>query len=133
MLTPQAFIVNVQGWASQQPDIVALALIGSFARGTATSESDIDFVLLTPKWADYLVDLVWTELFGEVKMTQIEDYGAVKSLRVWYEDGLEVEFSLTEPEWAGLPIEPGTHQVLNDGFEILYDPAGLLKTATDAL
>jgi predicted nucleotidyltransferase len=34
-------------WATAEPTIKALALVGSHARGTARADSDIDLVLLT--------------------------------------------------------------------------------------
>jgi predicted nucleotidyltransferase len=44
-------IDQVAAWASAQPDIVALALVGSWARGNPTKRSDIDFMVIseTPK------------------------------------------------------------------------------------
>jgi hypothetical protein len=55
------------------------------------------------------------------------DKQAISSFpRVWYGDGLEVEFSLTDPGWASLPPDPGTQEVVSDGAQILFDREGTL-------
>lgn len=43
----ERFLSAVVQWASAQPDIVAVALVGSHARGTAKPTSDVDLVILT--------------------------------------------------------------------------------------
>ena len=35
-------------WAERRSDIVGVALVGSWARGAASLDSDIDLILLTP-------------------------------------------------------------------------------------
>ena len=59
--------------------------------------------------------------FGEVKKKQTEYYGACISVRVWYQDGLEVEFGIVEPSWILVPLDAGTRKVLSDGYRILLD------------
>lgn len=119
-------ISAAEAWCAARPDIEAAALLGSHARGQARASSDIDLLLLSRNWPDFLLDTAWIEHFGAVELTQLEDYGAVKSLRVWYLNGPEVEFSFSGPEWASLPLDPGTLDVVRGGLRILYDPAGLL-------
>ena len=67
---------------------------------------------------------------GRSRPPSNEDWGLVQSRRVHYADGPEVEFGLTTTKWAALPLDPGTRQVVADGFEILYDPDGLLQRCT---
>jgi predicted nucleotidyltransferase len=74
-------------WARTQPDVTALALVGSHARNAATETSDIDLVVITAQPNKYLMDLSWIRPFGRVDRHQIEDYGKLTSIRVWYEDG----------------------------------------------
>jgi hypothetical protein len=62
-----------------------------------------------------------------VKAAELEAWGRVTSLRVWYEDGLEVEFSLATPDWATSP-DDGTRRVVSDGLRVLWDPNGLFDS-----
>ncbi len=39
--------------------------------------------------------------------------------RVRLPDGLLVEFGIATPEWAALPVDPGTAKVITDGCKIL--------------
>ena len=82
-------------WASDQVDVQGIALVGSYARGAAREDSDIDLVVLTYQPGKYLGDLLWIERFGTVDKHQTEDYGKLISLRVWYQNGAETEFGIT--------------------------------------
>jgi predicted nucleotidyltransferase len=82
-------------WASEQPDVQGIALVGSYARGTAGDDSDLDLVILTNRPPKYLEDILWIEQFGLVEKHQTEDYGKLTSLRVWYQHGIEVEYGIT--------------------------------------
>ncbi|MBN1315772.1 MAG: nucleotidyltransferase domain-containing protein, partial [Anaerolineales bacterium] len=42
----EQFLSAVVTWASAKPDIVAVALVGSHARGTSGPGSDVDLVIL---------------------------------------------------------------------------------------
>ena len=46
----------------------------------------------------YLRDTGWASLFGIVMKEQIENYARVASLRVWYENGLEVWGGFHDPQ-----------------------------------
>jgi hypothetical protein len=50
-----------------------------------------------------------------------EDWGRVTSLRVWYADGLEVEFGIADRSWASAPLDVGTRRVIEDGLVVLFD------------
>ncbi|MBE9479394.1 MAG: nucleotidyltransferase domain-containing protein, partial [Chloroflexi bacterium] len=45
-LNVRAFLQSVIEWAKNEPDLIALALVGSHARGEASPESDVDLILL---------------------------------------------------------------------------------------
>src|SRR5512139_2377568 len=83
------FLDAVNRWASAQPDILALALVGSYARNAAHETSDVDLVLISMQPKYYLNSCDWINQFGTVEKQQVENYGLVTSLRVWYSDGLE--------------------------------------------
>ena len=91
------FLDAFVAWTSAQPDVHGIALVGSYARGAARDDSDIDLVVLTDEPRKYLADLDWTGRFGKVERLQTEDYGKLISVRVWYQDGPEVEYGITTP------------------------------------
>jgi predicted nucleotidyltransferase len=91
------FLDSFVAWASNRTDVQAIAVVGSYARGAAKDDSDIDLVILTDQPQRYLDDIQWTEHFGIIEKHQIEDYGKLTSVRVWYQNGLEVEYGITAP------------------------------------
>ncbi len=105
----------------------AIALVGSYARGTARDDSDIDLVILTHQPQKYLEELKWIKGFGSVEKHQTEDYGKLASIRVWYENGVEVEYGITGPDWAALPLDAGTQEVIRGGMIVLFERGNLLS------
>lgn len=123
----EAFLSNLAAWAPSQPDIQAVALVGSHARNAATDTSDVDLVILARDPERYLQDLEWVRDFGEVDRQQIEPYGALTSIRVWYVDGPEIEYGITNEHWADLPLDEGTRRVVSDGLRVLFERRPLLS------
>jgi len=116
-------------WATTQPDIEGVALVGSYARGTATEDSDVDLMILTTDSTRYLKNHDWLSLFGEVKESRNETWGCVETVRATYRTSFEIEYNFSAPSWAGIPIDSGTRRVVTDGIKILFDP----KRKFDAL
>jgi uncharacterized protein len=115
-------------------DIAAVALVGSYARGAARPDSDVDLVLLLDDPQPYLERPDWVGRFADVETITREDYGPMQSLRVVSRDGLEVEFGLTSLDWAALDrLDLGTSQVVADGMRILFAPRGLLASLAHAV
>ena len=131
MKQAQILLEEVTKWAEDQPGIIGVALVGSYARGEARVDSDIDLVLLAARPQDFINKPAWINQFGAVKSYTVEDWGLVTSLRVYYEDGLEVEYGLTSSEWAEEPIDDGTYRVISDGMRIFLDREGLLSGALE--
>ncbi len=117
----ESFLAQVVDWAAAQSDVLAVALVGSHARGAATPASDVDLVIMTTHPRRYLDDTGWVGAFGVVAQQQFEDWGKVTSVRVWYKGGQEVEFGLTTPDWLAQPLDAGTRAVIADGARILFD------------
>lgn len=117
----------LRSWAERRGDIYGLAIVGSYGRGLARADSDIDIVVLTTDPSRYLVDDGWLADFGAVRSVQHEDWGAVQSLRTFYEDGTEIEFGITSPSWADVPLDAGTREVIAGGFRVVVDRGGLLS------
>jgi hypothetical protein len=118
-----AFLEAFSYWASAQPDVKAVALVGSYARSAATEGSDVDLLILTTDVAKYISDRSWVSLFGEAPECSVEDWGKVTSLRTFYKSGLEVEYGFSTPDWAKRPMDAGSLRVVSDGMKILLDAA----------
>jgi predicted nucleotidyltransferase len=131
--TLEPFLSALVAWASAQPNVVAVLLVGSYARGAATEASDVDLVVLADGPARYIEDPSWASQFGAIERMRREEWGVVTSLRVWYEGGSEVEYGFTTPEWAAQPVDAGTRRVVTDGCRILFDPDGVLRALLDVL
>lgn len=116
-----SFLHEFTAWASDREDILAVALVGSYAKNTASEDSDIDLVILAAQPGLYLENIEWVRQFGNVCRHQIEDYGRLTSLRVWYNSGIEVEYGLTSRDWAALPLDKGTQAVISGGMQILFE------------
>lgn len=124
----------VAQWASRQADIAAVALVGSWARGAARVDSDIDLMILTDsltlfrqdeKWVN---EIRWADMNAEIAAWEDKDYGVVWSRHVCLNDETEIEFSFGSLSWASVePVDAGTFRVISDGCRILYDPKGLLR------
>lgn len=127
MSSVETLVDQVTKWASPREDIRALVLIGSHARGAARPDSDIDLLLLCSEPDEYVRATNWVEAFGVAKEIVIEDWGLVRSIRVFYEHGPEVEFGIAGVEWATIPPPPGTMEVLSRGARVLLDREGSLS------
>ncbi len=122
-----SFLEDLARWAVSQNDMLAVALVGSYARGAATPDSDVDIILVSSHPDLYLKDSSWAADFGVIEKQQIEQYGMVTSLRIWYADGLEVEYGITDKRWAAIPLDAGTRQVICDGIRVLFERREILS------
>ncbi len=121
------FFALVTEWAGEEESILAVGLVGSYARGTAKPTSDFDLVLLVREPEHFLTTTGWLVRFGRVERFQIEDYGMLTSLRAWFSDGKEVEFGFSTKAWATLPPDAGTRRVVSDGLRVLFERELLLS------
>jgi len=129
----ESLLRSATQWAESDSRVVGLLLVGSHARGAARENSDVDLVLLSRAPQDLIRDRSWVGAFGAVASVSQEDYGRLTSVRVHYADGSEVEFGVTDTEWASLPLDSGTRHVLIGGARLLYDGTGHLGQALDSL
>lgn len=127
------FLDKVSAWASQTPDVWALIVVGSCARGTNREDSDIDLMVLGPKQMDYVNSHDFIHTLGRVTSESYEDWGACQSIRVYYADGPEVEYGFVMPSWLDLPLDPGTQGVLRDGYKFLVDKRGYAAVVEENL
>jgi uncharacterized protein len=113
--------------ARSEPSILAIALVGSCARGTAGPESDIDLVILADDPVPLCRRSDWFTRFGPVVLQGQREFGDVTERRLRRDDGVEIEVGLTAPSWADTdPVDGGTARVVREGFTIVFDPDGLL-------
>jgi predicted nucleotidyltransferase len=127
------FLTRVTAWAAHQPTISGVVLVGSHARGEARPDSDFDLVLLCTARYAFLAETSWIHRFGAVEICHTEEWGVVTSLRVYYTEGVEVEFGLTTLAWVELPVDPGTQYVVSHGMRILWDREGMLGRLWEAV
>lgn len=107
--------------------MVGLLLVGSYARGAARADSDVDLVLLTTERGAYLAEDGWGAGLGLGELVRTRRWGVITERRFRTPSGLEVEFGVGGPSWACVdPVDPGTRKVVTDGARILHDPSGAL-------
>ena len=128
----EQILAPITAWARSRPDILGLALLGSWARGTARPDSDIDllFVASEPQAYRYndfwLTEISWPDAY--VAGWRDADYGVVWSRHVQLEPMREIEFSFCAPSWAATdPVDAGTANVVANGCRILLDKSRLLE------
>jgi predicted nucleotidyltransferase len=118
---------SIVEWAAGRTDIEGVALVGSWARGSARDDSDVDVVILTTQPSLYLANNDWSIGLGVTSLSRAISWGALTERRARVGSGLDVEFGIAMPSWAGIdPVDPGTRRVVADGLRILYDPRGIL-------
>ena len=133
-MTPEQAIQAITHWAEARSDVEAVALVGSWARGAARPDSDVDVVILCANPSAYLAYDSWMTDFGTVDQVAAEDWGAVGAWRVFYQGGLEVEFGFTTAAWARTdPVDRGTRRVVRGGLRALVDKHGLLRALSDSV
>ncbi len=130
----ERLLARAASWSSARSDVVALALVGSWARGEARPDSDVDLVLLSERPADYTGASGWTGgLAPGAVLLRDGDWGAIRERRLLLPSGLELEVGVGRPSWAATePVDPGTRRVVRDGLRPLHDPRGLLRALAAA-
>lgn len=123
----------VRAWTETQPRIRAVALVGSWARGQARANSDLDLMFLTSNPELFLHNaswhhcLLWQEIGLEISDYYDLTYGVVWSRHLCFNSRQEIEFSFGALNWADTkPIDLGTYRVASSGLKIIYDPDRLL-------
>lgn len=114
-------------WAAARPDVRAVGLAGSWARGTAGPCSDVDLVVLADR-PDAYAGTAWAAEALGAGATDVRTrrWGPLLERRFRLPGGLVVDCGLAPPTWAGVPVDAGTARVVADGFVVLHDPDGLL-------
>ena len=114
-------------WVNTQSHIKGVALAGSHARKAATAGSDIDLIVFTENPSSMLKERSWLANLGTPLTVELGDYGALTSVRIFYDRGIEAEFGIASSAWARISPDPGTAEVVAGGFQILLDPESLFE------
>jgi predicted nucleotidyltransferase len=121
----------IVSWSRRRPDILGLAVVGSWARGNARPDSDVDLILLlnepeTFRRQAWLDEIMWHE--GHVVHWHDADYGVAWSRHLQLSASGEIELTFCHPWWADTdPVDAGTAEVVSGGCRVLLDKSGLFE------
>lgn len=122
-----ALLAHLAEWAGSRSDIVAVAVVGSQARGTARADSDLDLVLLSRAPERYTREESWAQEIGGAQVRGSAHRGVLFEQRVRTASGLELDLGIGPTRWASTqPVDCGTARVTREGLRIVYDPEGIL-------
>jgi predicted nucleotidyltransferase len=122
----EQILAPISAWARSRSDVHGLALVGSWARGSARRDSDIDLMLLVPKPRTFrsdehwLAEIDWAD--GRVAGWRDAEYGSAWSRHVELEPHCKID-----------PIDAGTAKVVSDGCRILVDKTHLFGNLLTAV
>ena len=131
----ERLLARAREWAARRPDVVAVALVGSWAYGRARMDSDVDLVVLTTDKPAYLCGERWVAELGGARIIRTWDWGPLYTERRFVlPSGLEVELGVAPPAWASAnPPDPSTRAHIRDGGLVaLHDPDGVLARLIEA-
>lgn len=129
-LEVERLVRAIADWAAERDDIVGVALVGSWARGTPRGDSDVDLVVLTADKARYAIADDWMKsLFGTTaEIVRTAEWGVLTERRLRLDSGLVVEFGFAPPTWAATdPVDRGTARVVRGGCRPLVDARSVLE------
>jgi uncharacterized protein len=121
-LPPESIAARVAAWAPERRDILGAGLAGA------------QLILLVEDATAYTQRAEWIHGLGATRIIRTERSGALTERRLALPSGLELEVAIAEPSWASIvPLDPETRRVVANGFRILHDPHGLLRSLVAAV
>lgn len=129
----------VQAWVAKTEDLRALALCGSWARGNARPDSDLDLLVLarppaieSRSQAPALIP--FANAGFRLQSCRWATYGVVHSAHLRLDPTSDVEVTFAALNWASTtPVDDGTRRVVTDGFSVLLDKDGALSSLVTAI
>jgi len=73
----QPLLDRVVWWAESVREVRAIALVGSWARGEARADSDVDLIVLALYPETLVSDTSWTAFVGPPTLVTVEEWGAI--------------------------------------------------------
>jgi RimJ/RimL family protein N-acetyltransferase len=130
----EALLSHVAEWAGGRSDLVAVAVVGSRARGPARGDSDLDLVLLSCDPERYFREESWAQEIGGAQVRGSAHRGMLFEQRLTTAAGLELDLGIGPPHWASTqPLDAGTERVAREGLRIVYDPEKVLARLKEAV
>lgn len=120
-MTISSFLDKVKSYGEESDMINAVVLVGSYAREEAGEDSDVNLTVISTTPKLLIEDEMFINEFGKVTKIEKENHGIIASIRVWYEDNMEVEFRITSPLWISKPLDEETLKILKDGYRVILD------------
>jgi len=119
----ESLLERIATWAASREDVRAVALVGSWARGTAVPDSDVDLIVLADDPGGCADDPSWLDALGVAGPVRVGEWGPLSERRGVTPEGVEVEVCFGPPAWAATdPVDPGTARVVADGLRVVHDP-----------
>jgi hypothetical protein len=121
-LPPDSIAARLAAWAPERRDILGAGLGGS------------KLILLVDDVTAYTQHADWIHALGATRIVSTERQGSLTERRLALPSGLEFEVGIVELSWASVvPLDPETRRVVENGFRILHDPHGLLRSLVAAV
>jgi hypothetical protein len=121
-LLPESVAARVAAWAPGRREILGAGLAGP------------RLILVVEDATAYTQRADWIAVLGATRIVRTERLGPLTERRLALPSGLELEVGIAEPSWASVvPVDPETRSVVANGFRILHDPHGLLRSLVSAV
>ena len=133
VLEVEKILRGASGWAASRRLVCAVAVVGSWSRGDADMESDVDIVILSDDPGLLIQTDGWWSFLADAEPICTRVWGIVVERRFGLASGLEIELDVAPRTWARIPLDEGTRTVLSNGARPLFDPEGLLQRAIASL
>jgi RimJ/RimL family protein N-acetyltransferase/predicted nucleotidyltransferase len=122
----EGILAHVADWARGRPDLVAVALVGSRARGTPRPDSDVDLVFLSRDPGRYVDAEDWASELGGAAVVASAHRGVLLEQRLRMPSGLELDVAIGPPRWvASAPAAIGVRPI--------HDPQQILAPLTETV
>jgi uncharacterized protein len=118
---------GLRPWAAATADLLAIAVVGSYAYERPRMGSDLDLVLLTTRPNRYGPWLGTSSPLAPADPLRTQAWGPLMEIRLRRRTGLQLDVGVVLPTWASTnPLDPGTAGIVRDGLLIVYDPDRIL-------